>query len=250
MTIRRAAIAAFVAAGFVLALTSAQLTGLAQAELPQRLTDQQFWKLSDELSEADGAFHSDNLASNEFVFSRVVPELTARIKPGGVYLGVGPEQNFTYIAALKPRMAFITDVRRGNLYLHLMYKALFELSDTREQFVSLLFSRARPVKSLPPTASVDDLFAAIADRPPSDEDVFQANLRRILDHLTVRHAMPFLGDDVPGISRVYRAFHWYGPAITYAARTGLSTICSQRWRTGCQSRKTSFKPISGGFSIT
>ncbi len=71
---------------------------------------------------------------------RVVPDLTRTVKPGRVYMGVGPEQNFTYIAATRPAMAFIIDVRRGNLQLHLMYKALFELSTDRADFVSRLFS--------------------------------------------------------------------------------------------------------------
>ena len=65
-------------------------------------------------------------------------------RPGGVYLGVGPEQNFTYIAALKPKMVFITDIRRGNLHMHLMYKALFEMSADRAEFVSRLFTKQRP----------------------------------------------------------------------------------------------------------
>ena len=56
-------------------------------------------------------------------------------------MGVGPEQNFTYIVATKPSMAFIVDVRRGNLDLQLMYKALFELSADRAEFVSRLFSQ-------------------------------------------------------------------------------------------------------------
>ena len=77
--------------------------------------------------------------------SDVIPELLGRRRsPGGVYLGVGPEQNFTYIAALKPKMAFIIDIRRGNLHLHLMYKALFELSADRAEFVSRLFTKKRP----------------------------------------------------------------------------------------------------------
>jgi hypothetical protein len=66
------------------------------------------------------------------------PELTRRVAPGGVYLGVGPEQNFTYIAAMRPRVAFILDLRRGNADLHLMYKALFELAADRADFVSRL----------------------------------------------------------------------------------------------------------------
>src|SRR6185436_17522061 len=122
--------------------TVARLAGSA-SELPSRLTDQEFWQLSESVSEPNGAFSSDNLLSNELVFSRILPDLAAKTKPGGVYLGVGPEQNFTYMAAMKPRMAFITDIRRSNLHLQLMYKALFELSADRAEFVSRLFTKPR-----------------------------------------------------------------------------------------------------------
>ena len=64
--------------------------------------------------------------------------------PGGVYLGVAPDQNFTYMVAVRPRMAFILDIRRGNLLQHLLYKAVFELSADRAEFVSMLFSKPRP----------------------------------------------------------------------------------------------------------
>jgi hypothetical protein len=63
---------------------------------------------------------------------------------GRAYIGVGPEQNFTYIAAVQPSMAFIVDIRRGNMLLQLMYKAIFELSSDRVDFVSRLFSRKLP----------------------------------------------------------------------------------------------------------
>src|SRR5262245_58946807 len=112
--------------------------------LPSRLADQEFWKLSSDLSEHDGTFRSDNLVSNELWLQHVIPCLVKTVEPGRVYVGVGPEQNFTYMAALKPAMAFIIDVRRANLDLHLLYKALFELSADRVEFVSRLFSRKRP----------------------------------------------------------------------------------------------------------
>src|ERR1043166_297182 len=72
-------------------------------ELPTRLSDEGFWKLVTDFSEPGGSFPSDNLVSNELGFHNVLPELTGDRKPGGVYLGVGPEQNFTYIAALRPK---------------------------------------------------------------------------------------------------------------------------------------------------
>ena len=93
------------------------------------------------------------------VFARLIPEVVAKVKPGGVYLGVGPEQNFTYLVAMQARMAFITDIRRENLHLHLMYKALFELSADRAEFVSRLFTKPRPA-GLTKASSIDDIMNA------------------------------------------------------------------------------------------
>ena len=223
MTLRRVSVAMLIAASVVLAATSTRLAGSVKADLPQRLTDQELMKLSDEFSEPNGSFQSDNLLSNELVFARAIPDLVARVKPGGVYLGVGPEQNFTYIAALKPKMAFITDIRRGNLHLHLMYKALFEMSATREEFVSRLFSKPRPAITLPPGATAEQLFTWFWDAPTSGEDVYTANLRAIQDHLTRKRTLQLSPDDLAGIARVYRAFYWYGPWMTYTANASLTT---------------------------
>src|SRR5437016_12613284 len=98
---------------------TAFVTGTAAAapELPDRLTDREFWLLSTEWSEPNGFFRSENLTSNELLFQHVLTDLVARTRPGDVYLGVGPEQNFTYIAAVKPSMAVIFDIRRGNFHV-------------------------------------------------------------------------------------------------------------------------------------
>src|SRR5438105_3911973 len=119
--------------------------GEAQPQtIPAKLADSAFWRLSTEFSEPGGYFRSDNFVSNETTFQYVIPRLIQMEKPGGVYLGVGPEQNFTYIVALKPRIAFIFDIRRQNMITHLMYKVLFEESADRAEFLSKLFSRPRP----------------------------------------------------------------------------------------------------------
>ena len=72
------------------------------SELPSRLSDRDFWRLVVDSSERDGYFRSDNLTSNELLYQRVIPDLLRRTRPGDVYLGVGPEQNFTYMAAVRP----------------------------------------------------------------------------------------------------------------------------------------------------
>src|SRR5438128_1418248 len=102
--------------------------------LPDKLSDREFWLLTEELSEPTGTFPAENFLSNERGYQLVIPDLVARAKAAGVYLGVGPEQNFSYIAVLRSRLAFIIDIRRGNLLEHLLYKALLELSSDRADF--------------------------------------------------------------------------------------------------------------------
>src|SRR5678809_93089 len=115
--------------------------------LPASLSDQEFWKLITDLSEPGGNFVFEMYMSNEESFQEILPDLLKRVQPGGVYLGVAPEQNFTYIAALHPKMAFIVDIRRENMIEMLMYKALFEMSPNRADFLSRLFSR--PLRAAP-----------------------------------------------------------------------------------------------------
>ena len=97
-----------------------------------------------DFSEPNGFFRSDNFLSNEVEYQWVIPTLTSTLGTGGVYLGVGPEQNFTYIVALRPKLAFIVDIRRGNLHEHLLYKAFIEMSADRAEFLSRLFARKQP----------------------------------------------------------------------------------------------------------
>jgi hypothetical protein len=205
----------------ILVASGAPLAGSATAELPTRLTDQEFWRLTVDLSEPNGVFGSDNLLSNELAFAHIVPSLVARTKPGGVYLGVGPEQNFTYIAAMRPRMAFITDIRRGNLHLQLMYKALFELSADRAEFVSRLFTKPRP-NGLTSSSTATELMNAYWDVHTANEAAYVANLESIQKQLTRTRAVPLSPEDLDGIARVYRAFYWYGPRMNYLASTALT----------------------------
>ena len=186
-----------------------------RADLPARLTDEEFWSLSQELSEPNGFFQSDNLLSNETGYQLVIPELTSKVGEGGVYLGVGPEQNFTYIAALKPRIAFILDVRSGNRDLHLMYKALFELAASRAEFVSLLFSRAKPA-DLPRDAAPAELFAAFDAVTPVEAD-YERNLARIKERLVETHHLPLSSEELKGIEYVYGNFFRFGPGIGYSS---------------------------------
>ena len=214
----------FAAYAFVIAAALASVS-TATLDLPSALTDQEFWQLVDDLSEPGGTFQSDNLTSNELVFPMMAPALAEHTRPGRVYPGVGPEQNFTYIALTTPRMAFITDIRRGNLQLQLMYKAIFELSADRAEFVSRLFTKKRP-PGLTASSSVAELMNAYWDIFTDDETAYAANLKAIEDQLMRTHGLPLSQDDLDGIARVYRAFYWYGPLIHYGASVALRPVTS------------------------
>ncbi|HVH28968.1 MAG TPA: hypothetical protein VM818_19545 [Vicinamibacterales bacterium] len=98
-----------------------------------------------QLSEPGGYFDTDNLISNERSYLHVVPALRDASLRGGAYVGVGPDQNFSYIAQVRPSIAFIVDLRRDNLLLHLLFKAMFAMSNTRAEYLSLLFGRPVPL---------------------------------------------------------------------------------------------------------
>src|SRR5258707_4379491 len=103
--------------------------GQAADTLPKQLSDRAFWQMIVDFSEPGGVFRSDNLLSNEMTYQEVIPELKKRSSPDAAYLGVGPDQNFTYITALRPRIAFVIDIRRQNMIEHLLFKAIVEMSD-------------------------------------------------------------------------------------------------------------------------
>jgi hypothetical protein len=207
-------------ASAVLCVGVLAISGLRAADsLPSQLNDQEFWKLSTDFSEPDGFFRSDNLLSNEVWLQRVIPDLLSNIKTPSVYMGVGPEQNFTYITNLRPKMVFIVDVRRGNFDLQLTYKALFELSADRAEFVSRLFSRKRP-DGLDKNSSAMDIFNAYKD-VSSSETLFKENLKAIDEVLVNKHHFTLSDGDLQGVEYVYHAFYNFGPGINYSSTGGF-----------------------------
>lgn len=220
MTLRRLAPVVAVAA-LLWGAAPARPAG-APPELPARLDNPAFWRLTRELSEPGGYFRSDNLVSNEPVFAALLPVLAERVAPGGVYLGVGPEQNFTYIAAMRPRLAVILDIRRGNLRLHLFYKALFELSEDRAGFLARLFGRA-PLAGAASGATAAELLAAVERASVLDEVAFTRQLEAVLAHLRLVRGFELDATDPDGIEFIARSFRRFGSAIAWSSSTSGRT---------------------------
>src|SRR5262245_61756538 len=189
------------------------LSARAADPVPARLSDELFWKLVVDLSEPDGSFRFDNFVSNEITYQRVIPELKRTVKPGRAFLGVGPEQNFTYIDAVEPAVAFIIDIRRQNLLQHLVYKSLFEMSTDRADFVSRLFSRSRR-PGLRDTSTASQLFDAYRYYFP-DARLLNGTLKAVIESLTVGHRFPLSDADRRGIETVLKVFGANGPATNY-----------------------------------
>jgi hypothetical protein len=191
-------------------------SGLRGADtLPTQIADDVYWKLIDSSSEPTGEFPSENFTSNENGFQKILPDLLNVAKQGGVYLGVGPEQNFTYIAALHPRIVFIVDIRRQNLLQHMFYKAAFELADNRADFLSLIFSRKRPV-GLTDQSTVDELLIAF-DRMSPDDEIYAKNLEAIKNLLLNKHKFGMSANDQALLEHVSEVFKYYGLRLNYGS---------------------------------
>jgi hypothetical protein len=147
--------------------------------------------------------------SNEDSAQFVIPMLKDSTKKGGVFIGVGSEQNFTYISATQPRLAFILDIRRDNMIEHLMYKALFEVSADRADLVSRLFARRRP-SGLNANSSVKALFDGY-QAVPVDDAYYQENLQAVIDRLMKTHGFPLTEADKADVGRMMNAFRTAGP---------------------------------------
>ena len=194
----------------------------AQSTIPSQLSDKEFWQFATSVSEPGGYFRSDNFLSNEMGFLYPIPELKRITKPGGVYLGVGPEQNFTYIAALQPKMAVLFDIRRQMMVHQMMYKALFEMAPDRAFFLSMLFSRVRPL-GLDSATNPIKLFDAYIEAP-KDSGGCARNLVAIKDQLTKKHTFTLTREDSSSLDYVYGAFCEAGPLINYNFRPGMGQV--------------------------
>lgn len=136
------------------------------ATVPEPLSSAEWVALVDSLSEPGGFFETDNLVSNESSFLNVLGPMRRLQVYGGAYVGVGPDQNFSYMAQQRPELAFILDIRRDNLLQHLLFKALFHEAATRVEYLSLLLGVEPPDDPEAfARAGVDELVAFVADAP-------------------------------------------------------------------------------------
>jgi hypothetical protein len=182
---------------------------------PDSLSASEFSRLVRDLSEEGGYFRSDNFTSNETSYLHIVNKLRETGATGGAYVGVGPEQNFTYIAKIRPRIAFIVDIRRQAMIQHLMFKAVFQLSPDRVQFLSRLMSKPLPKEKPPsPDAPINEILNFFT-QAQGDDLAYAANLAALRKVIKDDFQVPLTEADQKSLDYVYKNFRSDGLEIAY-----------------------------------
>ena len=157
------------------------------------------------LSDAGGYFDTDNLISNERGYQQVLGALDRLHVNGGAYIGVGPDQNYTYIANTHPRIAFVVDIRRDNMLEHLLFKALFAAAANRAEYLALWTGRPVPANVASwSDRSIDGIVAWIDSSRATPASI--AHARAVVDDLVKRSGIPLSAKDLATIARFHDAF--------------------------------------------
>jgi hypothetical protein len=183
--------------------------------LPEKLPATEFARLINDFSEPGGEFLSDNLISNETAYLYISEKLKQLNASGGAYIGVGPEQNFTCIARIRPRIAFIVDVRRMAAIQHLTYKAIFHQAPTRAEFLSRLLSRPLTKEKAPGADATIGALIEYFSRATADEKFYAANLAAIRKMIEQEFQFPLTAPDLKELEFVLQNFRAEGLEISF-----------------------------------
>lgn len=190
------------------AALSTDASGAAPSASAKRAAEaeaKRFANLVDDLSEPDTYFFSDNLITNETSYLQVAEDLQAQVPPGSVYIGVGPEQNFSYIARARPSTAFVVDIRRANLLLHLLYRSAFESSESRSHFLALLLGRSHDTSKTNAKDAGIDAVLETASAGEATEATFAAASDTLMKRIR-SYGVKLSADDEAGIKKMHKAF--------------------------------------------
>lgn len=196
----------------------AQATATAPAQSPHTVADsiRDFGALIGRLSESGGYFDTDNLISNESSYLHVIGALDRYGVKGGAYIGVGPDQNFSYIARIRPRVAFLLDIRRDNMLQHLMFKALFAKSRNRMEYLALWLGKRAPANvEAWTTRSIADIVAYL-DSTPATTATGAAARKLVLDEVRTM-GVTLAAADYATIERFHQEFIGAGLSLRFTS---------------------------------
>ncbi len=180
------------------------------------LSTSDFASLVQQLSDSGGYFDTDNLISNERSYLHALTYFDRIGVRGGAYIGVGPDQNFSYIARVRPEIVFIVDIRRDNQLHHLLLKALFALSQNRAEFLARWTGRPVPANvDAYGTRDIDALVNLIDASQPT-----AASQHSALSAVTAevqRYGLHLTAADLATIARFHQAFLDSGLSLRFTS---------------------------------
>jgi hypothetical protein len=186
-----------------------------------QISDSTFGSLVDRLSEPSGYFDTDNLISNEDSYLHVMGGLRRIGVEGGAFVGVGPDQGFSYIAQIRPSLAFMIDVRRDNLLQHLWFKALFTLAETRLEYLSLMFGKVRPDDLDRWTAATAREMVAALDSGELDSGEVDGDeasaIRSLVRETIVSFGVDLTEEDLRTVDFIHRSFIRGGVGLKFTS---------------------------------
>jgi len=187
----------------------------------QTISVTDFAALVERVSETGGYFDTDNLISNETGYLNVIDALARLGVRGGAYVGVGPDQNFSYIAQVRPRIAFIADIRPDNLLHHLLLKALIERSETRIEFLAALHGVPPPADlSGWPARDIDEIVSWIDDawseRGASGGELAPSLIAEIREAIRA-YGLTLSDEDYETVERFHRTFMEAGLGLRFTS---------------------------------
>ena len=178
--------------------------------------DSAFARLVERLSESPGYFDTDNLISNEASYLHVLGTLREMSLSGGAYLGVGPDQNFAYIAQVRPTIAFMIDIRRDNLLQHLFFKVLFTSARNRIEYLCLLFGKPTPRDvDAWGARSIEDLIAYIDGTSTAQGPMAAA--RALVQERAWHAGLPLSEADLAAIGEIHTRFIGEGLSLQFTS---------------------------------
>jgi hypothetical protein len=213
----------------------------ATKAVPVATTD--FAKLIERLSDGGGYFDSDNLISNEASFQHVMGALRKRKVTGGVYIGVGPDTGFTYIAQIRPQMALMTDIRRDNLIQHFWFKALFGLSRNRAEYLCLIFGKPIPADIADwKTKTIAEIHSYL-DKTPKQLELLTAT-QKLIQARVKAFGLPLTEKDTAHLASIHQQFYDAGLDLKFTSKGRGSRYYYPSYRTLMLEKDLTGKPCN------
>ncbi len=187
---------------------------IAESGTPAAQADSSFATLVARLSEPGGYFDSDNLVSNELSYEHVLGAMRRLKVSGGAYIGVGPDQNYTYIGKVRPKIVYMIDLRRDNLLQHLLYKSLFDMARNRTEYLALLTARPAPKNIASWDRRGIDQVLAYIDSVTPQRGLFDST-RAAVARKAGSYGIPLDARDLETIARIHGRFAASGLDLQY-----------------------------------